>query len=328
MSDELHVALQALKMLRLSLQNLELALADAKARVYVIEPVRDEASLVCISDSEIDDSGIDQPILVDALPGFRHDRYWSEAHSRRLAIQSFKRLTRRRDQPPTRPDRRPGLIWAPGRTSEHAARLVNSAKLTFLEAMRQLPTSRVKRKALLAGSELEHVLLLQAYRQISIVTEPVDAISFSWSGASHSVQEISFDSTLKLIRQCKLFDWQSRWERLVIEHASPSFARLRRMAPFPVANCCIGGSWGRRETASMPLLLTGPRWPGHITDLLSYEPPVHLPARGATRQAALTQSRIDPAPLIPELGLHRYIGAPKAKVRHGSKWMPESRRKS
>lgn len=320
--DALRPCLASLAALRSSLVTLALSLEGAKARAFEVPLARDgspagEAPVqACIENDEEPRGSTapaelwDRPIPVHAVEGRQGER---------LCKAALVKITRRRDQPPTRPDRRPGLIWLPGdrgRAARSAARTVNSLKEALKATVDGLDLNPKQRVRLLQGTPLHHVLLLQAYRAIQVIgAEPVfdrrdptrvvkenlfeiEAVSFSWSGASRKVLQLSRDEVLAYLENCKLFDWESIWQSRIRRLPDPAFALVRRIAPFPVANLRVDGHW-TRVMASTPLIYTGSSWP-EVRDLPDYVPGAEP---GQQKRAAV---RVEETPLIPQIGLYRY----------------------
>jgi hypothetical protein len=288
---------------------------ESGARVFASPLARDprtsgglvEVVQVCIED-EGDGIGAelwDQPIPVKDIAG---------AEAGRRARAALQKLVRHVHQLPDRPDRLPGLIWVPHKRVASATRAVNAAKRAFEEAVHEFSRGfrhHKERAQAFAGTELQHVLLLQAYRQIPLVTGRIEKVSFSWSGASRTVRRMTVREATEWIASLARFGTVSEWTRRVAAVPGPYVARVRRQAPYPIANIKVDGHWNgdpevdyapaRQLMAHLPIVLTGPEWP-EVNPLLPYEPGAQPGKRGDRRLAS--------TPLIPELGLYEYVRQP------------------
>lgn len=276
-------------------------------------PAGNDAGLYTVGAGEDSDADLwDLPIPVTVVDG---------AQGMRLCRSALMKVTRRRDQPPGRPDRRPGLLWQPGKAGaqlRRAARTVNDAKAAFRAAVDNLGVSPAKRAQAFQGTPLQHVMLIQAYRGIEVIgldyeLDPNDstrvvrelpveiqAVSFSWSGASRKVVRVTRDEVLTYLENRKLFGWTSDWQKRVLETDDEHFAYVRRIAPFPIANLRIGDRFCKRVMAPVPLIYTGEAWP-EVRELPSYEPGAEP---GRRRVQAV---EVDAVPLIPQIRLFRYL---------------------
>lgn len=341
--DALNPSLTALAALRSSLASLHLSLDGAQATAYDIPVVRNGGSpggggegaegggpLQACIDGEVSsqDAGTataapvlegpdegadlwDRPIVVTPFTG---------AQGARLCKSALLKITRRRDQPPNRPDRRAGLLWLPGKAgagARRAARTVNDLKTAFQAAVNGLPFNHVQRAHAFHGTPLQHVLLIQAYRAIQVIgvdyqmdpRDPtrilretpysIDAISFSWSGASRKVLRLSRDEVFEYLASRKAAGWKVDWEKRIEDTGDSHYAVVRRLAPFPIANLKIDGKWCKRVMASAPLIYTGDTLP-KIRDLPDYQPSNEPGLRN------VDSVKIEQLALIPEIGLHRY----------------------
>ena len=318
MTPDTRPLITALAALRSGLDSLHAALAVSQGVAFDLPKIRgtpdSNASLqACIEPREDNGAALwDVAIPVRKVQG---------KQGANLCRSALLKITRRRDQPPTRPDRRPGLIWIPGQagvSARRAARTVNDLKSAFQSAVEGLGLNHMQRAQLFKGTPLQHVLLIQAYRKIQVIgvdyeMDPKDptrvvrerpfdiqAVSFSWSGASRKVLRATREEVLEDIANRKIFEGRTRWESRVRELPDAEFAYVRRLSPFPVANLKIDGRWAKRVMAAVPLIYTGPSFPT-LKDLRDYQPKNEP---GSRNQGAV---QVEAEPLIAELGIHRYV---------------------
>lgn len=310
------------KTLKAALRTLSDNLEDSReARVFEIEPHKDPAGSPsrsgggvqdCIESktatgSEEDGSSLaplwDQSITVTPVAGKTAER---------LVRGAIKKIVRQINQPPTRPDRLPGVIWAPYARVTSAVQAANAAKQAFERMVREYsrPLRHHKERAeAFLGTDLEHVFLLKAYRLVPLITDRIEGLGFSWSGASRSVRRLTVREASEWVASLNQFGNVSEWTRRVATIDGEYVARVRRLAPFPVANIRRNGHWpgdhdaptmrGGRIMANLPIVLTGAEWP-EISDLTDYNPDKHKTSKKRD------DSLLRPEPLIEELGLYEY----------------------
>ncbi len=303
-----------------------LELSTVRARAFEVPVARDddEGMHVCINKNADQEQPRRSPVRDDDPPG---PALWDQpipvsalsdemsAYRARLAI---RKIVRRRDQPPTRPDRLPGLVLAPGKATVRAVRAANRAKDAFHDSINSLRHNgrklvHAQRQKLFENTELQHVLLLQAYRHIELLERPIEAVSFSWSGESRSVQRLHRSEVLATIERTKIIEGAtSDWERLILQLPDPYFARVRRQAPFPLVNVRYAGAqrWVSRGMAALPIVLAAGAWPARVRDLPPYEPRTRAPRR-TDRKGGV---QVEEQPLIAPMHLHRYL--PEIRERH------------
>lgn len=232
----------------------------------------------------------DAPVPVKRLEG---------RQALRRAAAALRKLERRENQPPDRPDRLAGLIYgvpvAARRRVAVAVAEVNANKRAFKAAVMGLPWDVKERRLKLAGTELRHVLLLQAYREIELVEGEILAASFGWSGGSHSVGTVP---RAELVNYLQVRGWRNDeeseglvdevdsagWEQRLASAEGEFFLRVRRMAPFPVVNLELpplpgsGKKNRRRVAANLPLIaLDMDQMPAALQGLVDYDPKKQRP---------------------------------------------------
>ena len=288
MSDvDLDPALSALGVLKRRLEDLRDALESSRANaiVYSLPRASNDPEEGDLSDVLVDPSA---SIPVDRVEG---------ADARRRALAMYNRIERRRDQPPTRLDRLPGIVTTHFRPVASLALAVNDAKDQLRTAIASLPRYSSRSAELFQGTELHHVLLLQAYRHIRVVTGSVDAVGFGWSRRSRVIDQMEREDVLKLIRDSNAGEDGSRWYQSVVESRAPLLARVRTVPPHPVVNVQVDGEWSNTAKASMPVLIVGSA-PSTIRHLGDYMP-----------ETIVRQQRpmmLEDTPLIAKLRLYQY----------------------
>jgi|GEM_PF-7113293 len=249
--DEIVFAEAALVGLKAAFDEFELQLGAGDARVYRLPPVRDDGvASPGVTPAE------QRHIPVDPISG---------PAALRLAKGIYKQIIRRHRQPPTRPDRLPGLVVTPHLQAIAAARAVNQAKDQLKRAMSALPRMSSRNSTLFDGTDLQHLMLLQAYRHIDILPATPDKISFGWTRRSRVVRQITREQAIDLVSGMDNDgdgDTASRWLRALRSIDDEVLAQVKDIPPTPVCNVRYTdpegyARWTRRPSCTMPLLIPG-----------------------------------------------------------------------
>lgn len=149
------------------------------------------------------------------------------------------KIVRLRNQPPTRPDRFPGVLLC-GPEQAAVLAMVKDARTQLLELLDQLGEHPEERRLARAGSSehaMRHLMMMELMREPHVIDTEVDRVAFSWSGNSKSVKKLSRAQALHFVNSKNhLTETSSQWEKQLHASSSPAFAVVRPIEPFPVAN--------------------------------------------------------------------------------------------
>ena len=217
-----------------------------------------------------------------------------------FARTALRTLVRRVDQPPTRIDRLPGLLYCTDPKLPALVGSINAAKAHFAHILEELHASRRQLDEAFEGTPMRHVLLLNVYRRLTVLEQDIEAVSFGWSGASRTVQCLTREQAVRLCQSGHTLAGKSQWQKQIENCSDRYFARVRRQAPFPVVNIRIDGVWQPRQAVSLPLLVAKQVRIEKIRALSAYVPGV----RPGDRRG--DQLGIQAEPFIEPLRLYRY----------------------
>lgn len=300
---EITAAEDALAHLKAHLSTFDGLLSGGLAEVYRLPVIRDDGTVSGgVTAAEL------RHIKVDTVSG---------PMALRMAKALYQQIVRRHRQPPTRPDRLPGLVVTDRSVVIEAAQAINQAKDALRLAMGALPRVSGRNSTLLDGTDLQHLMLLQAYRHIDIVPGIPDQVSFGWTGRSRSVRQITREDAIEMVE--KMGEGAesvlaSRWLRALEEIDDDLLAQVKDIPPKPVCNVRYTGEdglarWMQRPSCTMPALVQGRRLPT-IRPLTTFdadaiEASMRAPD-GAPSEATRSDSLLLPEPLIDAIHLYRY----------------------
>lgn len=289
---------------------LEVATATARDRLLLASP-RVEAFAIPVPrdlpGEELQEIDPLAPVPVRHLTGPR---------ALRAVSGVLSRLRRRANQPPTRVDRLPAVVFTRDHRFTMAINGLNAAKEAFASTYRGLDRTQ------LDDPDAQHLHLLQCYRKVPIYRGKVQAITFGWTSASTVVEQLSRDQVLRLINHSSGDGISDPWIALVDACPSPFFARVRQVPPVPIVQVRytdehadrmgMSSPWAARIQASLPVFLVDtPAAEVQITPLADYAPKAptapeidttdNRPRFRARRQGVLLEE-----PLIPALNLYAY----------------------
>ncbi len=252
----------------------------------------------------------------------------------------LEKIVRLRNQPPTKPDRFPGVLVC-GKHPAVAAALatVAEAKKQLLDALDGLGETPEARRDARAGSHeeaLRHLMLMELLREPHVIEQEVEHIGFSWSGNSRSVSPISRAKVISMLQAMNRLDaTASEWEKKLREVPGEWFAIVRALEPFPVANLTyrvddlvqgaeradalaeakrLAAETGtklkrpkdttrERKTAVLPILLMANRKMPELVHLSGFD-------YGAKKRDQRVDNRVGDC-VIPALHVYQYTGEPK-----------------
>jgi len=302
-AEQIAFAELALKALKDALASLDGLIGACDARVFHLPAVRDDGEVSPgVTPAEL------RHIPVNAMTG---------AAAIRLTKAIYQQIVRRHRQPPTRPDRLPGVMMASRLAVIEAAQAVNRAKDDLKSAMSALPRVSGRNSTLLDGTDLQHLMLLQAYRHIDVLPGMPDQISFCWTHRSCAVRQMTREQAMDLVdgMSAGLEDGATtRWMAALRAIDDDVVAQVKYIPPTPVCNVRVTGpdgkpAWSRRPSCTMPLLVPGTHLP-RLRALETFDADqIDLATRGPDGTSVnntRTDSALNPEPLIAGINLYRY----------------------
>lgn len=297
----LNPALDALKRLRKANAGLARRLEGAGALVFQLPVLRDWTA------DGPSDHRADEPVWPITAKPVHGDQAVT------LAQEILKKTHRPAAQNPRSTDRLPGILWTADPQVLAAAADVNACRRALKDAVTGLGLDPKARQNLFSGTDLEHVHLVECYRQVVVLTDEerpakdqppsrrldtVREVAFGWSVNLRVVDRISVAKAIAWIENMTIDGGPTRWTRRLQALGVKYVARVRDVPPVPVANIKRDSGWAERLTVPLPIIFVGPVQP-KIQNLKECADPKGSPSR--RKLAKLVES-----PIIEELGLYQY----------------------